>query len=326
MKVRTMLLAVLLAAVAALSAIGCGDDDDGGGGGGSKDFKVGSMIWDTSIPFYSKLIKEQKETAKELGVDLDLENGGGDLPAEIAAIQRFVAQDVDLILATPSDAKGIAPAIREANSAGIPVISVNNRVDTETGVEVVTFVGADDVNFGARQAELLVKAIGETGKVAYIQGKLGTSAQIGRKQGFDDHLADYPGIEVVTEKTADWDATKALAVTQDILSKYAKGGLDAIIDQGPEGVGGARWARKNGRDDVSFVLGDYPADVRKAIEDGVVFGTVNQDPGPQGTDSIKLAVDWLKGDKDKVKRPNAYLPLPLVTADNVAKFPPAWGG
>ncbi len=41
--------------------------------------KIGMMIWNTSVPFYSNLIKGAQDTAKELGVSLDLQSGNGDL-------------------------------------------------------------------------------------------------------------------------------------------------------------------------------------------------------------------------------------------------------
>lgn len=307
-----------------LVAIGCGSSSKKGTTPTTKQFTVGSVIWNTSVPFYSNFIQGQKDTAKSMGVKLVMENGNGDLTQEIGAIQRLVSRHVDLILVTASDPKGIAPAVRQANTAGIPVMAVNNRVDT-TAADVVTFIGADDVAFGQRQGEMLVKAIGTKGTVAYIQGKLGTSAQIDRKTGFETYLKAYPGIKVVTEKSADWDNTKALAVTQDILSRYPKGSLSAIVDQGPEGVTGAQWAHKQGRTDVKFLLGDYPAEVRTAIQNGIVYGTVDQDPQPQGVTSIEYAVKWLQGDKSSVEQPHHYMPLPIVTKANVAQFPAAWG-
>ena len=288
--------------------------------------KIGMMIWNTSVPFYSNLIKGAQDTAKDLGVSLDLQSGNGDLSTEISVVQQFIAQKVDLILVTPSNAKGIVPVIKQANEAGIPVIAVNNRVDTSSGAKIATFVGVDDVAFGRQQGELLAKAIGGKGKVAYILGKLGTSSQIDRKAGLMETLKKYPDIKIVEEQSADWDNAKALAVTQDFLSRYQPGSLEAIIDQGPEGVNGASFTRQSGRTDVKFILGDYPADVRGAVQAGTVYGTVNQDPAPQGVTGVKDAVKLLDGKTAEVPSPDHFLDLPIVTKDNVEQFPPAWGG
>lgn len=327
MRTPVQALAVVAAVLAAAVIAGCGGSSSGSASSGGGQVQIGSMIWDTSVPFYSNLIKGQKETAAKLGAKIDIANGNGDLPTEIAAIQRFITQKKDVILVTASDPKGIVPAVRQANAAGIPVIAVNNRVDTSSaGAKVVTFVGADDKTFGERQGQMLVKAVGSSAKVGYVQGKLGTSAQLDRREGFLSVLKRYPGIKVVSQQSGDWDNGKALAVIQDMLSKYPKGSLDAIVDQGPEGLNGASWASKQGRTDVRFLLGDYPADVRKGIQSGLVYGSIDQDPRPQGVKSVQYAVDWVKGRKSSVPRPEAYQPLPIVTKANVQRYPAAWGG
>jgi len=290
-----------------------------------KPYKIGFMIWNASIPFYSNLIRDAKARAEELGVSLDIQSGNGDLSTEISLIQQFIAQKVDMILVTPSNAVGIAPIIKQANEAGIPVIAVNNRVDTSSGAKIVTFVGADDFTFGQKQGELLVKAVGQEAKIAYIIGKLGTSPQINRKAGLLDALQAYPNVKIVEEQTADWDNAKALAVVQDFLSRYPVGSLDAILVQGPEGVTGANFVKRGDREDVKFILGDYPADVRSAIQSGAVYGTINQDPGPQGSLAVEDAVLWLDGKQDQLSAPEHYIELMAVTAENVDQVPPAWG-
>ncbi|MCV2394355.1 substrate-binding domain-containing protein [Actinotalea sp. M2MS4P-6] len=298
-----------------------GDESSAAGG----DLRIGYMIWNTSVPFYSGLISKAEETADELGVELDIRNGGGELANEVAVVQQFVAEDFDMILISPSDPTGIVPAVKEANAAGIPVMAVNTMADTSSGAEIVTYVGVDDVEFGRLQGELLVDAIGETGTYAYIQGKLGTSAQLQRQQGLEEYLADYPGITRLSEISANWDNAQALAAIQDTLNRFAPGEIDAIVGQGPESVSGALNAKESGRTDVAFVLGDYPSDVRSAIQDGAVYGTVDQMPDPQGEQAVRYAYAWLTGDQASVPQPQAFIDMPLVTADNVEDVPAAWG-
>jgi ribose transport system substrate-binding protein len=60
-------------------------------------------------------------------------------------------------------------------------------------------------------------------------------------------------------QAADWDNAKALAITQDFLSKYPKGSLAAIVDQGPEGVTGANFAAEQGRTEVKFIMATIPS-------------------------------------------------------------------
>lgn len=285
-------------------------------------FTIGATIWNMSVPFYANFIKGLNDGAAKFGLELKLRDGQGDPNTQVAVVRQFIVEKVDMIVIVPGDAQAVVPVIKQANAAGIPVIAANNRVGE--GAEVVTFVGADDYYFGKQQGKLLVEAIGESGNVALIMGKLGTSAQILRKQGLEDYLKDYPNIKIVTAVSADWDSAKCLANTQDILSRYPKGQLAAIICQGPEAVPGAQYARKVGRTEVKWVLGDYPKDVRDAIKEGIVYGTVDQDPYPQALESMRMAYLYLTGQKSKIPTPNYFLELPIVTQKNVDEYAPAW--
>lgn len=285
-----------------------------------KTFHVGSMVWDTSIPFYANFLKGQKDAAAKYGIDLDIQNGNSKLETQVAAVQQFISQNKDLIIVTPGDAQGIVPVIKQANQAGVPVIAANNNVGQ--GADVVTFVGSSNYEFGKLQGKLLVDAIGQSGNVGYILGALGTDPQVSREKGMMDYLKAYPGIHIIARQTANWDNSQALSVIQDWLSKYPKGAINAIVDQGPEGVTGAQNAAQTGRSDVKFVLGNYPATVQKAIQDGIVDGTIVEDPYRQGYTSVESAYYWMTGQKDKVKRPQYYMQNPVITKANAASVPP----
>ena len=126
-------------------------------------------------------------------------------------------------------------------------------------MNVLTYVGADDVEFGRLQGKLLDQAFGgKKAKVAYVMGIAGTSPQILRAKGWDEFRAKNPQYEEVARVTDDFDAAKALAVVQDLLSRFPKGQLDAIVMQGPEASAAVDFATRNGRDEIKFIVGDYP--------------------------------------------------------------------
>ena len=291
----------------------------------ASDRTIGVTVAYLSVPFYANFKTGLENGARQFGFSYDLRDGKGDAATEIANMQNFIAAGVDLILLTPMN-EGTIPAIRQANEAGIPVIEVNNRAGYGSGeAEVVTYVGADDVEFGRLQARLLHDTFqGESTRIGYVLGISGTSPQILRAQGFREELATHPEYEIAAEVTDDFDSAKALAVTQDLLSRFPKGELDVIVMQGPEGVAAADFARKNGREEVRFILGDYPADVRQAIVDGYVLGTINQDPYPQAYEGMHMAWLHLNGRENEIPKPNC-LPLPIITRENAEQTPPAWG-
>ena len=66
------------------------------------------------------------------------------------------------------------------------------------------------------------------------------------------------------------------------------------------------------------------ADVRKAIMDGYVLGTTNQDPYPQAFEGMHMAWLYLNGMDADIPKP-LNLPLPIITKQNAEATPPAWG-
>lgn len=287
-----------------------------------KQFTIGATIWDMSVPFYANFIEGLNDGAKEYGFKLLLRDGQGDPNTQVAVVRQFIAEKVDLIVIVPGDAQAVVPVLLQANAANIPVIAANNKVGS--GADIVTFVGADDYYFGQQQARLLIEAIGEKGNVAYLMGELGTSAQVLRKNGFDDVIEDYPGIKIVASISDGWDSAKSLAATQDILSKHPAGKLDAIVCQGPQAVPGAKFADQVGRTEIKWILGDFPRDVYEVLKEGVIYGSVLQDPYPQAFEALHMAHLYLNGKVDEIPKPDYFLELPLVTQENVLDYKPVW--
>jgi ABC-type sugar transport system substrate-binding protein len=288
--------------------------------------KIGVSVAYLKVPFYANFKTGLEDGAKQFGFTYDLVDGNsGDVATELANLQNFMAQKKDLILLTPSG-QGIIPGIKLVNDASIPIIEVNNKAGFGSGdVSVLTYAGADDVEFGRLQGKLVDQAFGgKKAKVAYVMGFAGTSPQILRAKGWDEFRAQHPQYEEVVRSTDDFDAAKALAVVQDLLTRFPKGQLDAIVMQGPEASAAVDFAQRNGRDEIKFIVGDYPEDVRQLISEGKIFGTVDQDPYPQAYSAMKMA--WLHFNGKDADIPKPYfLPLPLITKENAEKTPAAWG-
>ena len=106
--------------------------------------------------------------------------------------------------------------------------------------------------------------------------------------------------------TDNFDSAKALAVTQDLLSRFPKGQLDAIIMQGPDASAAVDFAVRSGRDEIKFIVGDYDENMRQLIYEGKIFGTVDQDPYPQAYNAMRMA--WLHFNGKDAEIPRARLP------------------
>lgn len=289
-------------------------------------FVVGAMLNDLTNPFQATLAKAEKQEAGKLGMTIHVLSGNVsgsiDISREIADIQQFISQKVNLILVTPSDPKAIVPVIKKANQAGIPVIAVNTEVGS--GAKTVTFVGDNDYAYGVDEGKMVAQALGGKGNVAILLGVLGDSPEVLRTEGIKHVLAKYPKIHIVTSLTDSWVNSTNISDVQELASKYPGGKLNAVVAEGPEMYAGAEYAASHHLKGMKFIAGDYSTEVRTAIQKGDLYGTVDQSPQTEGVLGVQAAYDWLTGKKSKVKQPQEYIPLPLVTKANVGKYPATW--
>lgn len=314
--------AAVVLAVALFAAYGHSSSGSSAKSGGS--YTLGVMINDTTNPFLSTMDHALTATASKYGMKVDILNGNGDNSTELSDVQDLINKHVNAILLTPSDPVAIIPAVRAANQAGIPVFALNTAI--ASGGQLVTYVGDSDYKYGVAEGQLAAKAVNGHGNVAILLGVLGDSPEVQRLAGIKSVLAKYPGIKIVATPVDNWQNSQNLADTQDLLSKYPKGQLAAVIAEGPEMYVGAGYAAKTGRSDVKFIAGDYSTQVAAAIKAGQLYGTVNQSPVLEGQLGAADAYKWLTGKKSAVPVPNHYIPLPVITSANVSQYPAQWSG
>jgi ABC-type sugar transport system substrate-binding protein len=316
-------IATAIVAVAGLSLAACASSTPSGGSssGAKKTFTIGVMINDLTNPFLASVGKAEQGEAAKLGMKIDVLNGNLNNQTEISEVNDLIAKHVDALLLTPSDPTAILPAIAAANAAGIPVVTVNTTADPSA--KIISHIGDSDYDYGVGLGNLTVQATGGKGNVEMLRGVLGDSPEVQRLAGFKSVLAKNPGLKLVGTEVDNWVNAKNLADTQDLLAKYPKGQLAAIVAQGPQMYVGAAYAAKQGRSDVKLIAGDYSKEVEAAIKAGSLYGTVDQAPDVEGVDGVLQAYYYLTGAKSKVKA-NVNIPLPLVTGSNVSKYTATW--
>jgi len=320
---KTRYAAVAIAAAFAISLSSCSSTSGSTSTAASKSCSNFSfLVNDATIPWNGTMAKGAEDQAKKLDVKLNVVSADNNNATQISQVKQALAGGVCGILLQAVDSAGIVPAIKQAQAQNVPVVVVNSGV--ASSAQIVTFVGADQVAYGKAAAELTEKALPDGGTVALIQGGVGNPVEVARTKGFKDEIASNSKIKVVIGSADNWTNSDNLASVQNLLTKYPKGQLDAIVAEGPQIYVGAKYAAKIGRTDVKFIGGDFPVQVKDAISSGTMFGTVLQDGAQQGIAGVKAVYNWTNDKQSDVKRPIEYVDLPLITKDNVDQFSTSW--
>ncbi|MFT3972485.1 MAG: sugar ABC transporter substrate-binding protein [Amaricoccus sp.] len=109
------------------------------------------------------------------------------------------------------------PAIKKAIDAGIPVITMGNKV--EGGGNYSTLY--PDYENMAMVARALGTSLGGEGEVALLVGSRGNFVSDTREKGFVETMAkEFPKITIVGIEPTGWDAAKATNAAQTWLTTY----------------------------------------------------------------------------------------------------------
>lgn len=313
-------LAVMITSVFLLLGACSMEEPAAGGEGretteGDDQLVIGLTVGTLANPFFVSMADGAKKRAEEIGAQLIAESADYDLAKQTSQIENFITKKVDLILLNAVDSKGIAGAVAQAKSAGIPVIAVD--VDAEGGVDAT--ITSDNYQAGKLAGEYIVKELGGKGKIAIIDGPP-VSAVTDRIQGFEEAIKDS-GIEVVAKQNGEGSREKALTVTESILEANPKGSLDAIFAiNDPEALGVQIAQEQAGRQDEFFIVGvdGAPEAVDAMKQEGsTIAATSAQHPDEIVKEAIEIGQKIIDGETvdDLIK-----VPVDLVTKDNVDSY------
>lgn len=149
-----------------------------------------------------------------LGVEVTWFDGNFNIEKQRGEMERVANQDWDFVVVQAFQTDILEPAVKKLKAKNTPVISMDTHLVApermrEAGVWVQ--VEPDQEFMGRSSAQYLMDKIGGKGKVIHIGGHSGHSGAQGRKAGFEEVVAKYPGVEVVGGgvRFCDWEKEKA---------------------------------------------------------------------------------------------------------------------
>lgn len=292
-------LAMLLTAAMALSVLaGCGSKEttpapeSGDTESEGSTYKVALIQQHQTNAFQIAITESAEAKAKELGVELTILSADQDAATQISQIEQCVSEGFDAILFEPVDPDGLRDAAKNAVDAGVVVANiVSVCTDWEdAGIALVSY--GDNVKAGENEMQHVAELLDGKGNIAILTGPAASSDTLGRLEGYENVLANYPDItQVVAPADCQWDTAQAQTTVESWLVAYD---LDAIVCQNDGMAVGAGNAA--GADSGIVITGlDGTPDGYEAIKDGRITGTVGQDGGAMVANAMEAVVTLLDG-------------------------------
>lgn len=167
---------------------------------------------------------------------------------------------------------------------GIPVIIVDSGVDSEL---YDAFCGIDNRAAGTEAARKLCEAIGDSGEVAVVAHQSSTQTSIERTEGFSEEISqNHPNVTIVQTCYSDLEEDLETSIT-NIFQQHPQ--LAGIFCTSQMVSDTALGVLENQENPVKMVGFDYSEAQQAAIESGLEYGTISQNPYSLGYAMIVAA-------------------------------------
>ena len=276
-KLATLVSAVALSATLSANAM-------------AKD-TIALVVSTLNNPFFVSLKDGAQKEADKLGYTLVVLDSQNNPAKELANVQDLTVRGTKLLLINPTDSDAVGNAVKMANQANIPVITLDRVANQGT---VVSHIASDNVAGGKMAGDYIAEKLGNGAKVIELQGIAGASAARERGEGFKQAVAAHK-FNVLASQPADFDRTKGLNVMQNLLTAHPD--VQAVFAQNDEmALGALRALQVAGKNDVLVVGFDGTDDGVKAVEGGKLGATVAQMADQIGVIGVVTADKALKGE------------------------------
>ena len=206
---------------------------------------------------------------EENGYRLLFDNAKQKQENQYRAIRNFIQQDVDYIVLAPISETGWDSVLREARTAGIPVIVVDRQVSVEDESLYRSWVGSDFYQEGRMAVEWMEKefAEAESLRILHLQGTEGATAQLMRSRALEEAVELHANWAVEAALKGEFTEAKGYEVVRDFLKTGAE--FDVLYSENDNMTFGALRALEEagisyGRDGKVKII-SFDA-VRKALE------------------------------------------------------------
>lgn len=327
-------LGLLATALALLTAAACKSNPS------SERPKI-AFISNNTFEFWTYAKRGTEQGAKEFNVDVEFYMPPhAKAEEQHDAIEDFMAKGVKGIAISPNDAVNQAEFLNRI-AEQVPLITQDS--DLPPGSKRLCYIGTDNYLAGKAAGQLVKEAAPDGGKIVIYVGKLDAQNAVDRRRGLLDELAGekdahaeelkkgaypipfgkYTLLDTMTDDAKD---EKCQANVQDTLAKHAdvrcliglwSYNAPAILNALNQAV----TIGKIQKGQIALVGFDENDSTLQGVAEGIIYGTVVQQPYQFGYEAVRLLSHLARGDRSVLPANGIdYIPHLIIKKDNVEDF------
>ncbi|WP_336785485.1 ABC transporter substrate-binding protein [Paenibacillus sp. MMO-177] len=292
--------------VVTLSACGSNNSDspskssaNNGGtkAGGDKKIYIPIISKGFQHQFWQAVKAGAEKAATEFNVEITFEGPETEaqVDKQIEMLQAALDKKPSAIGFAALDSQASIPLLQKAKDAGIPVIAFDSGVDSDIPI---TTASTNNVAAAALAADKMAELIGGEGEVGVIVHDQTSVTGVDRRDGFVNRIKEkYPNIKIVDIQYGGGDHLKSTDLAKAMIQAHPniKGFFGSNEGSAVGVINAVTELKKEGQITViGFDSGKAQID---AIRSGVMAGAITQNPVGIGYETVKAAVEAIRGEK-----------------------------
>lgn len=270
-------VATLTVALAACSSQGGAQSQAGGNGGGAaagKRYTIAMVTHEQAgDTFWDKIRAGAQDAAAKLNIDLKYSNNENG-PEQATLVQNAIDSKVDGLAVTLSNADAVIPVAKKAADAGIPVVVFNQGFDQYKQAGAKMYFGSDEDLAGQSVGQRITSGGGAAKTLCVIQAQ-GSVALETRCAGVKKTDPNTENLQVNGADLPSVAATIGSKLQQDKS-------ITNVVTLGAPIAAAAMQAKQTTGSQAKIATFDLSPDAAKAIQDGQIEFSVDQQPYVQG--------------------------------------------
>jgi rhamnose transport system substrate-binding protein len=245
-------------------------------------------------PYFDTAASGGKEAATALGGQFQqVGPSSANAAAQVPFITTLTEQHTGAIVISGDDPNAVAPALKQAMSQGVKVVSYD--ADVAPDARNVFINQADSEQIGRSQVDVLAKQINSTGQIAILSAS-STAANQNTWIGFmKQELTKYPNMQLVKIAYGNDDDQTSFNDTLALLQQYPN--LKGIISPTTVGIAAAARALESVKKGGTVALTGLgtPNQLRQYVKDGTIKGFELWNPADLGYLAYYVAALLIQG-------------------------------
>ncbi|CRG50569.1 MULTISPECIES: substrate-binding domain-containing protein [Yersinia pseudotuberculosis complex] len=250
-----------------------------------------------AMPFEVHMQRTAVKTAKALGVKLQVLDGQGSSPKQVADLENAITRGAQGFIVSPNDINAISSAVEEIQQAKLPVVTLDRSVESE---KKVPHFGANNYKGGEAIANYVKSMFPNGAEIVLLTGQPGSSSNIERTKGIRDSLkAGGDKYRIVIDQTGNWMRSEGMRIIESVLPSLPKPPQVILSANDDMALGAIEALQSHGMKPGEIMVTGFDAvpEALARVREGWMAVTADQRPGYAVTTAMNQLVANIRDQK-----------------------------